>query len=504
MISLRYPVLAIILLLLAGCSSLPSLEARSVSTAFTDTESTRICRAVTPLAARHPGMSGVHPLLDSLDAFAARMLLARAADRSLDVQYYIWHDDLSGRLLLQELHEAAARGVRVRLLLDDNGIAGLDVTLAALDAHPNIEERLFNPFPSRTLRWTGYLTDFSRLNRRMHNKSFTADNQASIVGGRNVGDEYFDAAEGSVFVDLDVLAVGPVVREVSRDFDGYWASGSAYPVDRLVPPAEGPLQIAADEEKAKVFVDAVRQSDFVLQLMERRLPFEWGRALLVSDDPAKGLGDAAESALLPHKLGELLGEPRAEVELISAYFVPGESTGLFTSMAKRGVRLTVLTNSFEATDVAVVHAGYAKRRKELLEAGVTLYELKRISPQSQSARSFVGSSGSSASSLHAKTFSVDRARVFVGSFNFDPRSANLNTEMGILIDSAALAQRIASSFETGIPERSYEVRLSDEGELYWIERRGQERVRHDTEPGTSFWQRAGVRFMSLLPIDWLL
>jgi putative cardiolipin synthase len=492
------------LLLLAGCGSLPSLEARSVSTAFTDTESTRIGRAVTPLAARHPGMSGVHPLLDSLDAFAARMLLARAADRSLDVQYYIWHDDLSGRLLLQELHEAAARGVRVRLLLDDNGIAGLDVTLAALDAHPNIEVRLFNPFPSRTLRWTGYLTDFSRLNRRMHNKSFTADSQASIVGGRNVGDEYFDAAEGSVFVDLDVLAVGPVVREVSRDFDGYWASGSAYPVDRLVPPAEGPLQIAADEEKAKVFVDAVRQSDFVLQLMERRLPFEWGRALLVSDDPAKGLGDAAESALLPHKLGELLGEPRAEVELISAYFVPGESTGLFTSMAKRGVRLTVLTNSFEATDVAVVHAGYAKRRKELLEAGVTLYELKRISPQSQSARSFVGSSGSSASSLHAKTFSVDRARVFVGSFNFDPRSANLNTEMGILIDSAALAQRIASSFETGIPERSYEVRLSDEGELYWIERRGQERVRHDTEPGTSFWQRAGVRFMSLLPIDWLL
>ena len=483
---------------------MPSLEARSVSTAFTDTESTRIGRAVTPLAARHPGMSGVHPLLDSLDAFAARMLLARAADRSLDVQYYIWHDDLSGRLLLQELHEAAARGVRVRLLLDDNGIAGLDVTLAALDAHPNIEVRLFNPFPSRTLRWTGYLTDFSRLNRRMHNKSFTADNQASIVGGRNVGDEYFDAAEGSVFVDLDVLAVGPVVREVSRDFDGYWASGSAYPVDRLVPPAEGPLQIAADEEKAKVFVDAVRQSDFVLQLMERRLPFEWGRALLVSDDPAKGLGDAAESALLPHKLGELLGEPRAEVELISAYFVPGESTGLFTSMAKRGVRLTVLTNSFEATDVAVVHAGYAKRRKELLEAGVTLYELKRISPQSQSARSFVGSSGSSASSLHAKTFSVDRARVFVGSFNFDPRSANLNTEMGILIDSAALAQRIASSFETGIPERSYEVRLSDEGELYWIERHGQERVRHDTEPGTSFWQRAGVRFMSLLPIDWLL
>ena len=492
------------LLLLAGCSSLPSLEARSVSTAFTDTQSTRIGRAVVPLAARHPGMSGVHPLLDSRDAFAARMLLARAADRSLDIQYYIWHGDMSGMLLLQELHDAAARGVRIRLLLDDNGISGLDATLAALDAHPNIEVRLFNPFPSRTLRWTGYLTDFPRLNRRMHNKSFTADNQATIVGGRNVGDEYFDAAEGSVFVDLDVLALGPVVREVSSDFDRYWASGSAYPVDRLLPPAEGPLRISTEEGKAGIFVDAVRKSDFARQLLAASLPFEWGRAYLVSDDPAKGLGRAAESALLPHKLSELLGEPRSEVELVSAYFVPAGTTELFTSMAKRGVRVTVLTNSLEATDVAVVHSGYVKRRKALLEAGVTLYELKRLSPQSQSARGFVGSSGSSASSLHAKTFSVDRARVFVGSFNFDPRSAKLNTEMGILIDSPALAQRIASRFETGIPERSYEVRLTDEGELYWIERRGQEPVRHDVEPGTSFWQRAGVRFISLLPIDWLL
>jgi putative cardiolipin synthase len=483
---------------------LPSLESRSVSAAFTDTQSTRIGRAVAPLAARHPGMSGVYPLLDSRDAFAARMLLARAADRSLDIQYYIWHGDMSGMLLLRELHDAGARGVRVRLLLDDNGISGLDATLAALDAHPNIEVRLFNPFRSRTLRWTGYLTDFVRLNRRMHNKSFTADNQASIVGGRNVGDEYFDAAEGSVFVDLDVLAIGPVVREVSRDFDRYWASGSAYPVDRLLPPAERPLRISMEEERAEVFVDAVRKSDFARALLQARLPFEWGRAQLVSDDPAKGLGNAAESALLPPKLGELLGEPRSEVELVSAYFVPAQSTELFTSMAKRGVRVTVLTNALEATDVAVVHAGYAKRRKALLEAGVALYELKRLSPQSQSARGFVGGSGSSASSLHAKTFAVDRARVFVGSFNFDPRSANLNTEMGILIDSPALAQRIASRFETGIPERSYEVRLSDEGELYWIERRGHERVRHDIEPGTSFWQRAAVRFMSLLPIDWLL
>jgi putative cardiolipin synthase len=496
--------LAFLSVVMMGCSSLPSLDGRSSSTAFTDTATTQLGRAVVPRAARHPGKSGIYSLLDSRDAFAARILLARAAERSLDIQYYIWHGDLSGTLLLRELHDAAARGVRVRLLLDDNGIAGLDATLAALDAHANVEVRLFNPFPTRTLRWLGYLTDFSRLNRRMHNKAFTADNQATIVGGRNVGDEYFDAAEGSVFVDLDVLAIGPVVRAVSADFDRYWASGSSYPVGRLLPPADGALQLSVDEKKAQVFVDAVRKSDFVRELLQARLPFEWASAHLVSDDPAKGLGRAAQSALLPHKLGELLGDPRSEVQLVSSYFVPAKSTDIFTSMAKRGVRVTVLTNSLEATDVPVVHAGYAKRRKALLESGVTLYELKRLSPEGESARGLVGSAGSSAASLHAKTFSVDRARVFVGSFNFDPRSAHLNTEMGIVIDSPALAQRIAASFETGIPERAYEARLTEEGKLYWIERRGEARIRHDTEPGTGFWQRAAVRFVSLLPIDWLL
>ena len=496
--------LAVFSVVMMGCSSLPSLDGRSRSTAFTDTATTKLGRAVVPRAARHPGKSGIYSLLDSRDAFAARILLARAAERSLDIQYYIWHGDLSGTLLLQELHDAAARGVRVRLLLDDNGIAGLDATLAALDAHPNAEVRIFNPFRTRTLRWLGYLTDFSRLNRRMHNKAFTADNQATIVGGRNVGDEYFDAAEGSVFVDLDVLAIGPVVRAVSADFDRYWASGSSYPVGRLLPPADGPLRLSVDEEKARVFVDAVRESDFVRELLQARLPFEWASAHLVSDDPAKGLGRAAQSALLPHKLAELLGDPRSEVQLVSSYFVPAKSTDIFTSMAKRGVRVTVLTNSLEATDVPVVHAGYAKRRKALLESGVILYELKRLSPESQSARGRVGSAGSSAASLHAKTFSVDRARVFVGSFNFDPRSAQLNTEMGIVIDSPVLAQRIAARFETGIPERAYEARLTEEGTLYWIERRGEARIRHDTEPGTGFWQRAAVRFVSLLPIDWLL
>jgi putative cardiolipin synthase len=249
----------------------------------------------------------------------------------------------------------------------------------------------------------------------------------------------------------------------------------------------------------------VRETPFVRQLIEGSLALEWVSVRLVSDDPAKGLGEADPGMLMPERLSQVVGEPRTEVELISAYFVPAENgTRLFTSMAQRGVKVTILTNSLEATDVAVVHSGYAKRRRELLEAGVRLFEMKAISPESQRGGDLVGSSGSSASSLHAKTFAVDGYRVFIGSFNFDPRSAHLNTEMGFVIDSPAMARRIAESFADGIPRRSYEARLSPEGSLYWIERAENGEIRHDTEPNTGFLKRLSVRLLSLLPIDWLL
>jgi cardiolipin synthase C len=500
--------------LLGGCSTLPSLENRRTSTALLDTRDTRLGRAVAPLADAHPGKSGIYPLPDAREAFAARVLLAQAAERSLDAQYYIWRKDMSGTLLLEALHAAADRGVRVRLLLDDHGTSGIDTTLAALDSHPNIEVRLFNPFVFRGPRALGFITDFSRANRRMHNKSFTADNQATIIGGRNIGDEYFDATEGFVFVDLDVMAVGPVVHDVSYAFDRYWASGSSYPADRLLPPADPALiaelasaaSLIERNPAAAAYMDALRQSPFIRELLEGGLALEWAPTRLVSDDPAKGLGLAAPQALLLQKLKDTMGEPAAELALVSAYFVPAAGTGAFSALAERGVKVTVLTNSLEATDVVPVHAGYAKRRKSLLEAGTALYELRRLSPDTWGVKhvGLGGSTGSSASGLHAKTFSVDRSRVFIGSFNFDPRSAKLNTEMGVVIDSPALAQRIAAAFDSSIPANAYAVRLSDAGGLYWLECRDGQCVRHDTEPGTSFWQRAGVWFLSLLPIDWLL
>ena len=511
--------------LIGGCSTLPSLDNRKASTAIFNTGNTKLGLAVSALVKSHPGKSGIYPLPDARDAFAARVLLAQAAERTLDLQYYIWHGDMSGTLLFNAVRDAADRGVRVRLLLDDHGTSGIDSTLAALDSHPNIEVRLFNPFVTRKPRLINYLFDFFRLNRRMHNKSFTADNQVTIIGGRNVGDEYFGVGEGLLYVDLDVMALGPVVSQVSTDFDRYWASESSYPVAGLLP-AVSPARIAEiaaaaslikEDPAAIAYIDAIRNSSFVRELVERRLPLRWAATRMISDDPAKGLGLAPPEELFPYKLEKIIGPPEIEVDLVAPYFVPGaEGTEEFVALVQRGVKIRILSNSFEATDaVAAVHAFYAKRRKALLKGGVELYELRRLAPVveprgngsptgSSGSSGSAGSRGSSSSSLHAKTFSVDRARVFIGSFHFDPRSAELNTELGFVIDSPALAQEIENAFDNRISAYAYEVRLSNEGDLYWIEQRDGKVVRHDTEPGTSVWERAGLRFLSLLPIEWLL
>jgi putative cardiolipin synthase len=345
----------------------------------------------------------------------------------------------------------------------------------------------------------------------MHNKSFTADNQVTIIGGRNVGDEYFGAGQGPLFVDLDVLAIGPVVNEVSTDFDRYWASASSYPAGSVLAPASSTglahltdsVEHLERDRAAVAYVEALARQPFVRDLLSRTLDFEWAATKMVSDDPAKGLGRAASGGLLTERLPQAIGAPTSELELVSPYFVPGsDGVDAFAAMAGRGVKVTVLTNSLEATDVAAVHAGYAKRRKPLLEAGVKLFEMKReVSSTSTRTRGLTGSSGSS---LHAKTFSVDRSRVFVGSFNFDPRSERLNTEMGFVIDSPELAQRIADSFANEIPERSYEVRLSASRELQWVERSDGGEIVHEVEPGTTFLERAMVAALSVLPIDWLL
>jgi putative cardiolipin synthase len=504
--------LPLALLAVKALNPLPSLEERKSSAAPTDTDDTRIGRAAARLSAAHPGDAGVCLLASGSDAFAARMLLAARAERTLDAQYYIWRGDRTGTLLFEALRAAADRGVRVRLLLDDNNTSGLDPLLAALDAHANVEVRLFNPFALRSPRVFGYLTDFFRLNRRMHNKSFTADNQATIIGGRNVGDEYFDAAaDTAAFVDLDALAIGPVVRDVSSDFDRYWASGSAYPAAMLLPSAlpGGLAELRAAAERiaagpgAAAYRETVASSQTIDRLVAGTLPFEWAPTRMISDDPAKGLGLAPKEALFPQQMREVIGDPVRELELVSPYFVPTDAgSAAFVRMAERGVRVRILVNSLAATDVTAVHSGYARHRKQLIEAGIALYEMRLVAPRSDDG--LRDRLGSSATSLHAKTYSVDRARIFIGSFNFDPRSANLNTELGFVIESPALAARVARFFDEEVPARAYEVQLTPAGELYWTERNGGEPTRHAAEPATTLLRRATVWFLSLLPIESLL
>jgi putative cardiolipin synthase len=506
-------------LILARTIRLDPPRDRADSQGLIDTADTRLGRALSGLVGAHPGSSGIWPIHDGRDAFADRFLLAEAADRSLDVQYYIWRPDMSGVLLAEALYRAAERGVRVRLLLDDNNTAGMDPMLAALDSHPNIEVRLFNPFSTRRFRLLGYLGDFARLNRRMHNKSFTADNQATIVGGRNVGDEYFSAGQAMRFVDLDVLVVGPVVGKVTADFDRYWASESSYPLPQVLGEAarSDPADVtrraslAERDPRARAYLGAVRESGFLRSLLQGEIAFEWTNVQLVSDDPAKGLGKGAPDGLISQRLRRVLGGAEREVELVTPYFVPTEAgVRALSDLVARGVTVSVLTNALEATDVIAVHAGYARHRVALLRAGVRLFELKREAAGVDQ-RDVHRLAGSSSSSLHAKVFSVDRRRLFVGSFNFDPRSANLNTEMGLLIDSPRLAQGMVEGMHGVLPGLAYEVSLATDGTLRWVERGSAaagavpgDPVVHEREPDAGFWSRLGVWITSHLPVEWML
>jgi putative cardiolipin synthase len=495
-----------------GCASLPALDGRPDTRALGGTAGTRIGSAVAPLAAAHPGKTGIHLLPHGTDAFAARMVLAAAAQRSIDAQYYIWHGDQTGVLLFEALTQAARRGVRVRILLDDQTSRDNEEIVAGLGAEPHIEVRYYNPFAQRRARFLDYLGDFARVNRRMHNKAFVVDNQAAVVGGRNIGNEYFGAGTEVPFVDLDVLAVGAAVPEVSAQFDLYWNSASAYPARLLVgeatPDARAALEARFAATRAdghsRAYLETARDTPLLAALLRRELSLEWASARVVTDDPAKTLDRTERTDVL--LLSRLTaGATRSTFDLVSPYFVPGEKGSAYLEgLARSGVRVRVLTNSFAATDVSVVHAGYAKRREGLAAAGVRLFELKGTGQPAERDERGRSRSGSSPSSLHAKTFAADGERIFVGSFNFDPRSALLNTELGLVIESPAIAGRLSAAFDTWVPERAYEVRMRSDGALEWIERLPSGEVRHATEPGVGGVRSGWLGFLSLLPIDWLL
>lgn len=495
--------------LLTGCQSYPG-NPISHALPADDSAETELGRAVAD--ANRPELTAVYPLTNSVDAFAARVLLAQAAEKTLDLQYYIWRGDDTGLMLLQSVVEAAERGVRVRLLVDDNGIKEVEPWLATIDQHPNIEVRIFNPFVIRSPKWLSFAVDFSRANRRMHNKVFIADNSVAIAGGRNIGDEYFGASDDVQFADLDVIMAGHVVNQVSSQFDDYWNSVLAQPVSRVldkpvheITALQQAIANINNKASAAKYRRALHDSQLIRQLMARELAFLWVPVTMVADDPVKIKGKAKKEQLMLAQLNRVIGEPQHEIDIISPYFVPTKhGTNALIAMRERGVKVRVLTNSLDATDVIAVHSGYAKYRRRLLEAGVELFELRRLGPTGEKVEG-TGPFGSSGASLHAKTFSVDHDKVFIGSFNFDPRSAQLNTELGFIIKDDSLAVNASRDFYRALSANAYQVLLDEDGHMYWREQlsNGEWQI-YNNEPNASVWSRLGVNALAWLPIEWLL
>lgn len=511
--TVKYLLLLATLIHVGGCS-VAALQVRSQSSALTPAQAqhTKLGEAIAPFAQRYPNKSGIRLLGEPKNAFAARMLLAKAAQQTLDIQYYIWQKDITGTLLFEAIVDAAKRGVRVRILLDDNGISGLDEPLAALNRLENVEVRIFNPFAQRRFKWLGFMMDFSRVNRRMHNKSFTVDSSVTVIGGRNIGDDYFGASSGILKQDLDLIAIGDVVADVSNNFDQYWESDSAYPITNVVNSNKSTVYSTVEylpeqnsNPKREVYLKVLKHTSLVKQLLAKELSFEWTATKMISDDPVKGLDKHHQETLLINKLAEIIGQPESTVLLVTPYFVPTK-TGVkaFAKLVNSGVSISVLTNSMQATDVLPVHSGYAKHRKALLKSGVKLYEFRPSIENSDGRLKKMGPFGSSASNLHAKTFVIDSKRLFIGSFNFDPRSIHLNTELGFIIESEFIASQVEDEFYQQVDLVAYQLSLDESGDIVWTERNGDETVLHNNEPGMTFFSRSVLSILSVLPIDWLL
>ena len=453
--------------------------------------------------------STVAPLAESIDAFAARIALCRAARTEICAQYYMWRGDTSGTLLYEAMHEAAERGVRVRLLIDDNATTGLDARLAWLDGHPNISVRLFNPFALRRPRGLSYLLHPARLNRRMHNKALIVDGAQAVLGGRNIGDEYYnDMSDIGLFMDMDVLVAGEAAGAAQEAFDRYWNAEPAWPLAALVPAAAaGGAEHAAAVAKAGAseFAAEVQRTLEEFPTLDALFPPHRAEVRLLFDPPEKVLGRARRRRLMYPSLRMALGNPQHDYDLISPYFVPRlRDRRYLRGLARAGVRVRVLTNALAASDTPIVHAGYGWKRRGLLKAGIELYEYQgesrlRLRQGIVGSRIRRGTAPFARNKLHAKIFSVDRTRVFIGTFNFDPRSLFLNTEMGVVIDDADFARSLHRAFAETVPHCAWQVSLGPRG-LVW--RRPGHEMHH--EPGTRWWQRALIALASVLPIEGLL
>ena len=490
---------------------------RTVTTALDNPEKTTLGRNFAPLERAHPKKSGYLLLSHGVDALVARLKLMDAAQKTIDVQYYLYRFDIAGKMFTQKLLDAADRGVRVRLLLDDMEIDDNDFRFAVLGSHPNIQVRFFNPFAGRSDlgRFWSVLVSFKRVNQRMHNKIFAVDNEVAIVGGRNIADAYFSVDANPYFSDLDLLAVGPIVREVSASFDDFWNSELAVPVSALVTrtPTEKDLKKFDNglkkiwiKYKTHVYSKRLQKSDFNKRIENKALDLIWAPGRVLYDKPDRILHNGRRedrlsffgSALEPY-----FENTSKELLLISPYLIPGKSgMALFRDLRRRGVKIRILTNSLAATDVAAVYGAYTDYRKAILRMGIDLFELK---PNAKTEGVEAAHGSSVGATLHAKTMVFDRTKVFVGSMNLDLRSVYDNTELGLMVTSPQLCERVVKLFgQMTSPESSLRLSLGEDGETIWPTLDNGREVRYDHAPYVSFWKILWSDLAGFLTPDSLL
>jgi putative cardiolipin synthase len=495
-------------LLLGACATVNWDYPRIPSNAFSHPETTTIGSLFQATADKHPGLSGFSLVQHGENAFLARLAMIDLAEKTLDAQYYIWDSDTTGRILASRLMRAADRGVRVRILIDDNYQTGdKDFLLAALEGYPNIEIRLFNPITNRFWRTLSFLADFGRVNHRMHNKLLVVDNAVGIVGGRNIGDVYFGVRADYNYRDLDVLTSGPIVREISASFDMFWNSDWAIPVGATV--EERPTE-KDWKPMLKRFEQTVSDTGYPYpiyqsldelhaRLNQIRDNFIWAPGSVLVEPPSR-VNTGPEIGVIHNALSERINEVEREVLIESPYFVlPDRVIDRVRQLTARGVKVRALTNSAASNDVMAAHAGYVNTREKLLEAGAELYELR---PDTNMERRWSILSDKSRAALHNKFIVFDRKSVFIGSFNLDPRSSTLNTEIGVMINSPEIASQAAKIMDEGIsPGSAYQVTLVNDGRLVWTAENDGQKVQYDTDPETDIWERLLFDFIGILPIE---
>lgn len=497
-------ILFVIAMLMAGCATVSFDEAKTYSQAFPNSEDTSLSKFAAEKTEQHEGLSGFYPLVQGMEALGIRLRLAELAEKSIDLQYFLMKNDTTGAVIANALLRAADRGVRVRFLLDDIFTTFPDDNFLLINQHPNIEVRIFNPISRSGLFVFNFLWHFDQANRRMHNKSFIVDNAISIVGGRNLADEYFDLSTDSLFIDFDVLAVGPVTYEISRSFDEFWNFSRAVPIDQFtkdlknqdLETVRAEISKEIDEIYDTVYEKALK-SRLLQDLNAERQPLFAGKARVLSDNPEKLINEIDEEHMqLVKDFRNVIDRAENEVIFISPYFIPGQrGIQLIRGLVEKGMRVIILTNSLASNNHVSTHSAYARYRRNVIKAGAELYEARANAEQELSDNH----NGLDNLTLHTKLYIIDGRKLFVGSLNLDPRSIDINAEMGLLIDSKDMVTSLMSSFKEGLENYTYRVVENEMGQLEWHTRINGQKVVETSEPLASCCRRIKAWFMKIVP-----